>query len=139
MSVDRIIRILMAACGLVLAYAFLLVLVPDARGENGDAEPEQLVKLRSDLYLRATRVPVADFADDVNQLGVSSETCRARHGSKACGLPDKALESSRLEDRFNYYVKGPVEAQAKVRSAKIDRRNWVGSETPNQPEANHER
>jgi hypothetical protein len=79
-------------------------------------------------------MPVADFADDINQLAVLSETCRAQHGSKACGLPEKALHSDQLEDRFAYYVKQPVESHAKAKSAKIDRRNWAGSEPSAPPD-----
>jgi len=118
--------------------AILLAWAPAVRAENADSQPEHLSKIRSDLYLKATRVPIADFADDINQLAVLSETCRAAHGSKACGLADKALDSSKLEDRYAYYVKQPVEAHTKAKSAKIDRRNWVGSETPPPPEHNQD-
>jgi len=119
----------------LVLVALLSAWSPLARADNSDSEPAQLSKARSDLYLKATRVPVADFADDINQLAVRSETCRAQHGSKACGLPEKALSSDQLEDRFAYYVKQPVESHAKAKSAKIARRNWVGTE-PAEPDSN---
>jgi len=127
-----------AICPFMLWCALLLATPLTIRAQGADSQPEQLSKTRSDLYLRATRMPVADFADDINQLAVLSETCRAAHGAKACGLPEKALDSSRLEDRFAYYVKQPVEAHAKARSAKIDRRNWVGSESSAPPQRNQD-
>ena len=92
---------------LLALAACLLASAPIARAENADSDPAQLSKTRSDLYLKATRMQVADFADDINQLAVQSETCRAQHGSKACGLPEKALSSDKIEDRYAYYVKQP--------------------------------
>jgi hypothetical protein len=66
----------------------------------------------------------------VNHLGILSETCRIQHGSKACGLPERPLDSSKLEDRYAYYVRGPVEAHSKDQKMKIDRQHWVGSTAP---------
>jgi hypothetical protein len=112
---------------LVAASALFLMLGSAARAQTDGSKPEELGKQRTALYLRATRAPLTDLESDVNHIDVMSETCRAAYGSKACGLPDKALDSDKLEDRYAYYVKGPVEARAKPHGAKIDRRNWVGS------------
>jgi len=139
MCSDRIIRFVKGAGGFAVVCACLLALAPAARAEGDDAGPEQLQKQRSDLYLSATRVPLADMADDLDQFAVASETCRAEHGSKACGLPDKALESDKLEDRYAYYVKRPVEANAKARSLKIDRRNWAEPDSPAHAERNQDK
>jgi len=114
------------------ALTLFLALAPCAWGQKDDSNPQALAKQRSDLYLRSTRVPLADLASEVNRLAVLSESCRVRYGSVACGLPDKALESDKLEERYDYYVKGPVEAHAKAHPAKIDRRNWV-SPSPQHP------
>jgi len=111
----------------LIAAALFLALAPACLAQSDDSQPEQLSKLRTDLYLRGTRAPLADLESDINHIGVLSETCRAENGSKACGLPDKALESEKLEERYAYYVKGPVEIHAKPHGPRIDRRNWAGS------------
>ena len=114
-------------------FALLLTLAPAGLAQTDDSKPEELGKQRSDLYLRATHAPLADLGNDVNHIAVLSETCRIKYGSAACGLPDKALESDQLEERYAYYVKRPVEAHSKGHAVKIDRRNWVGSAAPAQP------
>jgi hypothetical protein len=114
-------------------FALLLTLAPATWAQSDDLKPEELSKQRSDLYLRATHAPLADLASDVNQIAIESENCRIKYGSKACGLADKALESDKLEDRYAYYVKQPVEAHAKGHAVKIDRRNWAGSGASHQP------
>ncbi len=114
-------------------FALLLALAPAGWAQTDDSKPEDLGQQRSDLYLRATHAPLADLASDVNQIAVLSETCRVKYGSTACGLPDKALESDKLEERYAYYVKRPVEAHSKPHAVKIDRRNWAGSGAAAQP------
>ena len=118
---------------LTLASALLLMLAPVGWAQTDNSNPEELGKQRSALYIRATHVPLADLTNDVNQIAVQSETCRIKFGSAACGLPDKALESDKLEERYAYYVKEPVEAHSKGHVAKIDRRNWAGSAAPAHP------
>jgi hypothetical protein len=112
---------------LVAASALVLTLAPASRAQSADAQPEALSKQRAALYLKATRAPLADLESDVNHLATLSETCRVEHGAQACGLPDKPLESSKLEELYAYYVRRPVEAHSKVQGLKIDRRNWEGS------------
>lgn len=114
-------------------FALLLMLAPAGLAQTDDSKPEELGKQRSDLYLRATHAPLADLGNDVNHIAVLSETCRIKYGSAACGLPDKALDSDQLEERYAYYVKRPVEAHSKGHAVKIDRHNWVGSAAPAQP------
>lgn len=109
---------------LAAATALLLALAPIARAQSVDFDPAALGKQRAAILLRATRAPIADLENDVNHLAVLSETCRAESGAKACGLSDKPLESNKLEDRYAYYVRSPVEAHASARQAKIDRHNW---------------
>jgi hypothetical protein len=106
----------------------VLLLAPVSPGsaQTVDPKPEELGKQRSALFLRATHAPLTDIESDVNQLTVVSESCRVKYGSTACGLPDKAIESGNLEERFDYYVRQPVEAHAKGRAVKVDRRNWTG-------------
>ena len=120
------------AIALGAALVVILTLAPAGLAQTGDSKPEELGKQRTALYLRATRAPLADMETDINRIAVVSENCRMEHGSTACGLPDKALESDKLEDRYTYYVKGPVEAHAKSHGAKIDRRNWAVSNAPGQ-------
>ena len=122
-----------SALTLIAAAALFLALAPASRAQSDDSQPEQLSKRRTDLYLRATRAPLADLESDVNHIAVLSETCRADNSSKACGLPDKALESESLEERYAYYVKRPVEAHPKGHGARIDRRNWAESGAAAQP------
>lgn len=121
---------LLVLAGLV---ALFLTLPLSGWAQNDDSRPEVLSKQRTDLYLRATHAPLTGLENDVNHIAVSSENCRIKYGSAACGLPGKALESDKLEDRYAYYVSQPVEAHAKVRPVKIDRRNWSGSRAPAQP------
>ena len=121
------------ALTLPAVFALLLTLAPAGWAQTNDSRPEELGKQRSGLYLRATQAPVADLGNDVNQIAVLSETCRVKYGSTACGLPDKALESDKLEERYAYYVKQPVEAHTKGHAVKIDRRNWAGSNAPAHP------
>ena len=116
----------MAAAG-----ALVLTLAPSSPAQSADAQPAALSKQRAALYLKATHAPLADLESDVNHLARLSETCRVEHGSQACGLPDKPLESDKLEERYAYYVSRPVEAHSKDQKMKIDRRHWEGlSETP---------
>jgi hypothetical protein len=114
---------------LPLAGAGVLVLTVAAssRAQSADVQPAALSEQRAALYLQATRAPLADLESDVNHLAILSETCRVQHGSQACGLPDKPLESDKLEERYAYYVRQPVEAHSKGQKVKIDRRNWAKS------------
>ena len=109
---------------LAAAAALLLAFGPIARAQSVDFDPAALGKQRAAILLKATHAPIADLESEVNHLAVLSETCRAESGAKACGLSDKPLESSKLEDRYAYYVRKPVEAHASGRPARIDRHNW---------------
>jgi hypothetical protein len=117
--------LMMAAVG-----ALVLALAPSSRAQSADSQPAALSKQRAALYLEATRTPLANLENDVNHLALRSESCRIEYGAQACGLPDKPLESSKLEERYAYYVKQPVEAHSKTHGAKIDRRNWAGASAP---------
>ena len=117
--------VMMAAGG-----ALVLALAASSHAQSADFQPEALSKQRAALYLAATRTPLADLENDVNHLALRSESCRIEHGSQPCGLPDKPLESSKLEERYAYYVKQPVEAHSKGQGVKIDRRKWAGASAP---------
>ena len=112
------------------AGALVLMIVSSSRALNADAEPAALGKQRAALYLKAAHAPLADLESDLNHLAKLSEECRVEHGAQACGLPDKALETGKLEDRYAYYVKEPVEAHSKTKGVKINRQNWAGSSAP---------
>jgi len=112
------------------AGALVLTLAPSSRAENADAQPEALSKQRAALYLEATRGPLANLENDLNHLALLSEKCRVEYGTQACGLSDKPLESDKLEERYAYYVKGPVEARSKGEALKIDRGHWGKSSGP---------
>jgi hypothetical protein len=116
-------RVLSIAAAGVLA----LTVAASSRAESADVQPAALSKQRAALYLEATRAPLTNLESDVNHLAILSETCRVKYGSQACGLPEKPLESDKLEERYAYYVRQPVEAHTKVQGVKIDRRNWQGS------------
>ena len=109
---------------LAAAAALLLAFAPIARAQSADIDPAALSKLRAAIILKAIQAPITDLESDVNHLAVLSETCRVESGAKACGLSDKPLESNKLEDRYAYYVRKPVEAHASGGQAKIDRHNW---------------
>jgi len=110
--------------------ALVLALAASSRAQSADSQPAALSKQRAALYLEATRTPLADLENDVNHLALRSESCRIEYGAQACGLADKPLESRKLEERYAYYVKQPVEAHSKTQGAKIDRRNWAGASAP---------
>jgi hypothetical protein len=112
---------------LAAATALLLALAPLARAQSVDFDPAAISKQRNAILLKATHAPIADLQNEVDHLAVLSETCRAESGAKACGLSDKPLDSTKLEDRYAYYVRGPVEAHASGRQTRIDRHHW---ETP---------
>jgi hypothetical protein len=110
--------------------ALFLALAPRSRAQTADAKPATLSKQRVALYLKASQAPLANLESDVNHLALLSEACRVEYGTQACGLPDKPLESSKLEERYAYYVKQPVEAHSKEQGAKITRQDWEGRSTP---------
>jgi hypothetical protein len=114
------------------AAAFALLLTPAAssRAQSPEAQPQALGKERARLYVLAMHSPLANLEGNVNHLAVLSETCRIEHGAKACGLSDKPLESSKLEERYAYYVKDPVDARSNGKGVKVQRRNWQGSSAP---------
>jgi hypothetical protein len=119
--------LMMAAGG-----ALVLALASSSRAQSADSQPEALSKQRAALYLKATHSPLADLESEVNHLAMRSESCRIEYGSQACGLPDKPLESRKLEERYAYYVGHPVEAHPspKVQGVKISRQNWAGASAP---------
>lgn len=108
-----------------------LLLLPGllTRAAGVDFEPAALAKERKEICLKAIHTPVADMESDVNHLAMLSETCRAEYGAQACGLPEKPLESNKLDDLYSYYVRRPVGARAGARQAKIDRHNWEAQNT----------
>ncbi len=114
----------------IAAVVVLLLAVPPARAQSIDFEPAALGKQRTALYLKATQASLADLESDVNHMAVLSETCRAEYGAKACGLADKPLGSDKSEERYDYYVRRPVEAHFSGQGVKIERRNWQGSDAP---------
>ena len=118
------------ALAVAAAGALVLTLVPSGRAQNRDAQPEALSKQRAKLYVQAIHAPLANLESDVNHLAMLSESCRVEHGAQACGLSDKPLESSKLEDRYDYYVKQPVDAHSKAQGVKVQRKNWQGSSAP---------
>jgi hypothetical protein len=110
--------------------ALVLALAASGRAQSADSQPAALNKQRAALHLAATHTPLADLENDVNRLAIRSESCRIEYGAKACGLPDKPLESRKLEERYAYYVRQPVEALSKEQGVKISRRNWEGTSAP---------
>ena len=112
---------------LAAVAALLLAMAPALRAANVEFEPAALAKQRTALCLKAGGTPLADLESEVNHLAVLSETCRAEYGAKACGLADKPLDSDKLEERYAYYIRRPVDARFSGRQMKIDRHKW---ETP---------
>jgi hypothetical protein len=108
--------------------ALLVTHVP-GYSQSIDFDPAALGKQRGALCLRAGHTSLPELESDVNHLAVLSETCRAQYGTKACGLPDKPLGSDKLEERYAYYVRRPLEEHLNGLGMKIERRNW-GTDTP---------
>ncbi len=114
------------ALSLAAAGVLVLALAASGRAANPDAQPEALHKQRTALYLQATRGPLENLEGDLNRLALLSETCRVERGAQACGLSDKPLETSKLEERYDYYVKQPVEVHSKPLDLRVRRGNWAG-------------
>ena len=112
------------------AVASLLMMHVTARAQSIDFDPAALGKQRATLSLKLGHTSLPELEGDVNHLAVLSETCRAQYGTKACGLPDKPLSSEKLEERYAYYVRRPLEEHLDGRGLKIDRRNWGTDTTP---------
>jgi len=110
------------------AVALFMTHAPSGDAQSVDFDPAALVKQRTALYLKATHAQLTDLESDVNHLAVLSETCRAQYGTKACGLADKPLSSDKLEERYAYYVRQPVDERSSTRGVKIERRNWGADE-----------
>ena len=115
---------------MLAAGALLLALARSSRAQSADYQPAALSKQRATLFLAATHTPLANLENDVDHLAIRSESCRIQYGSQACGLPDKPLESRKLEDRYAYYVGHPDVAPSKMKGVKISRQNWAGTSAP---------
>ena len=111
------------------AVAAVLMTPIQERAQSIDFDPVALGKQRAALCLKAGHASLPELESDVNHLAVLSETCRSQYGTKACGLPDKPLSSEKLEERYAYYVRRPLEEHLNGRGVKIDRRNW-GTDVP---------
>ena len=96
----------------------------DEQPQSTDSQPDTISGERKALYLKAIHTPLAELETDLNHLAVASESCRAEHGAKACSLPDKALGSDKLEERYDYYVKHPVESRLSGHGVRVEKRNW---------------
>jgi hypothetical protein len=108
---------------IAVVAALLMTHVP-GRAQSIDFDPAALGKQRATLCLKAAHTLLPELESDLNHLAVLSETCRAQYGTKACGLPDKPLSSGKLEERYAYYVRHPLEEHLNGRGVKVDRRNW---------------
>jgi hypothetical protein len=106
------------------AVAALLMAHVPGRAQSIDFDPAALGKQRAALCLKASHAALPEMEADVNHLAVLSETCRAQYGTKACGLLAKPLTSEKLEERYAYYVRRPLEEHLDGRGVKVDRRNW---------------
>src|SRR6516162_11311203 len=130
MPLRRIVLPVVSPCILeIAAVAALLVTHVAGHAQSIDFDPAALGKQRAALCLKAGHASLPELEGDVNHLAVLSETCRAQYGTKACGLPDKPLSSEKLEERYAYYVRRPLEEHLNGRGVKIDRRNW-GTDVP---------
>ena len=112
------------------AATVLLLFIPCKAGaQTASFDPDALAKQRTTLYVRATQSALADMESEINHLALLSESCRAEYGSKACVLPEKPLRSEKLEERYAYYVKRPVDSRWEKHQVKVSRHNWEGSST----------
>jgi hypothetical protein len=95
-----------------------------ASAQEADFRPEAVSKQRTALYIKGLQVSAKSLETDLNHLAVISEACRIEYGSKTCGLPGKALDSDKLEERYDYYVRLPMAARPAGHTVKIEKRNW---------------
>jgi hypothetical protein len=111
--------------------ALLVAFASTAWAQRTDFSPDALASQRSSIYVKATHGALADVENELNHFAVLSETCRVEYGGKPCGLSDKVLGSDKLEERYAYYVKRPLEAHL-GKQVKVSRRNW---DAPGKPDS----
>lgn len=119
---------ILAAIALV-ALLLALASVSHAQQQSVEFEPAALEKARAALLLKSSQSAPAELENDLNHLAVLSETCRVEFGAKACGLDQKPLGSDKLEERFSYYVRQPVQSRISGHQVKVDRHSW-GAQNP---------
>jgi len=121
----------LAAIGLI---ALLLALGSLAHAQQQPAsvnfDPPALEKARAELFLKSSHSELSELENDLNHLAVLSETCRAEFGTKTCGLDSKELSSDKLEDRFSYYVRQPLQVHSSGHPVKINKHSWEDSNAP---------
>lgn len=110
----------------IALVALLLALgsVSRAQQPSVEFEPAALEKVRTELFLKSSQTALADLENDLNHLAVLSETCRVEFGAKVCGLENKPLVSDKIEERFAYYVRQPVQTHFNGHHVKVDRHSW---------------
>ena len=127
-EMEQIISLIEVLAAIVLVV-LLLALASVARAQQPprsvEFDPAALEKARTALLLRSGQSQLADLEGELNHLAVLSETCRVEFGAQACGLDATALTSDKLEERFSYYVKHPVQSQNSGHQVKVDRNSWV--------------
>ena len=114
----------------LLMGVMLIVFAPAGYAQNAESQPGVITKERTALYLKGVHTPLKELEADLNHLALASEICRAEHSAKPCGLPEKALASDKLEERYSYYVKGPVEIHFGGHQVRVEKRNWQRPRTP---------
>jgi hypothetical protein len=92
---------------------------------------EALSKRRVQLFVMAGQEPLKEMAGNIYGFATDSEHCRVISGSQACGLSPNPLPGGSLEQVFDYYVRGPINASVSQQpSVRKQDWNWEPNSTP---------
>jgi hypothetical protein len=92
---------------------------------------EALSRRRVQLFVMAGQEPLKEMAGNIYGFATDSEHCRVISGSQACGLSPNPLPGGSLEQVFDYYVRGPINASVSQQpSVRKQDWNWEPNSTP---------
>jgi hypothetical protein len=121
----------------VLSLLFAALLAPALSAETPENKPspygiEALSKRRVQLFVMSGQEPLKDMAGNVYGFATDSEHCRVISGSRACGLSPNPLPGASLEQVFDYYVRGPINASVGQQQPSVHKQdwNWEPNSTP---------
>jgi hypothetical protein len=103
----------------------LSVIPMGGQAQPKDHSPRRLAQLRLALYVKAHQAPLVQLGEELDQLVLLSETCRAQYGTKACGLAGNPRRAGGVEEIYAYYVRTPAELSLDRLEIVVQRENWA--------------
>jgi len=114
---------------IVLCLSFAALFAPALLAEAPGNKPspygtEALSKRRVQLFVLAGQEPLKEMAGNIYGFATDSEHCRIISGSQACGLSPNPLPGGSLEQVFDYYVRGPINASIGQQQPSVHKQDW---------------